>query len=422
MADDEANLISKAVREADLRPALDSGIKLAFFEDPEHAMVWGWALEHLSNYGVSPGIEALRAEYPEYRLAKTPEPFEYYIDRLRKKRRFSLVVSTIESMREPLDADDPETAVKILATSLEELQAETSSLGDHDTTHEASARLAVYEEIALRGSSLLGLPSGFPTLDRATGGFQPEQLVTIVGLPKSGKSTIALLSAIAAHKVGARPMFVSFEMSTKEQEMRSDAFRAQISYHNLLHGQLSGKEKAQLSRMLRGLEAMPPFWFEHDPSTASTVSMLSSKVSQFKPDLLVVDGVYLMEAENTSFDPGSPQALTSITRGLKRLAQRASIPVLATTQVLYSKYQKSKGPTAQSIGYTSSYAQDSDVIIGQERDPEDPNSDTFLKVVLSRNCPSGVKARINWDWEESDFSELEYYEDEESAPEGGNDQ
>ena len=51
---------------------------------------------------------------------------------------------------------------------------------------------------------------------------------------------------------------------------------------------------------------------------------------------------------------GSPQALTNITRSLKRLAQNQDIPVVGTTQVLSWKLgnKKSRRVTADSIGYT----------------------------------------------------------------------
>jgi replicative DNA helicase len=125
--------------------------------------------------------------------------------------------------------------------------------------------------------------------------------------------------------------------------------------------------------------------------------------------MLIVDGVYLMDDEQGE-PKGSPQALTNITRSLKRIAQRFDIPIIGTTQVLGWKLgnKKSRKITADSIGYTSSFSQDSDLVIGVESDPDIDNQ-AILRVVLARSAPMG-EVKIKWDWENMDFSEV--FEDE----------
>jgi hypothetical protein len=81
-----------------------------------------------------------------------------------------------------------------------------------------------------------------------------------------------------------------------------------------------------------------------------------------KPDIVFVDGVYLMMDELTG-EMNTPQAITNITRAMKRLAQRIDLPIIITTQTLLWKMRAGK-VTADSIGYSSSFFQDSDVILG----------------------------------------------------------
>lgn len=103
---------------------------------------------------------------------------------------------------------------------------------------------------------------------------------------------------------------------------------------------------------------------------------------------------------------GSPQALTNITRALKRLAQRFDVPLIGTTQVLAWKLgnKKSRQITSDSIGYTSSFAQDSDLILGVESDPDIDNQ-AIIRVVLARTAPKG-EVRIKWDWDNMNFTEV----------------
>jgi replicative DNA helicase len=136
------------------------------------------------------------------------------------------------------------------------------------------------------------------------------------------------------------------------------------------------------------------------------VSALAGKVQQHRPQLLIVDGVYLMDDENGE-PKGSPQALTNITRSLKRLAQRFDIPIIGTTQVLSWKLnnRKTRAITAEAIGYTSSFAQDSDIVLGVESDP-DIDDQAIIRVVLARSSPKG-EVRIKWDWQNMNFTEVD---------------
>jgi hypothetical protein len=47
---------------------------------------------------------------------------------------------------------------------------------------------------------------------------------------------------------------------------------------------------------------------------------LAANIEQTKPDIVFVDGVYLMLDENTG-EMNTPQAITNITRALKRLSR-----------------------------------------------------------------------------------------------------
>jgi replicative DNA helicase len=142
-----------------------------------------------------------------------------------------------------------------------------------------------------------------------------------------------------------------------------------------------------------------------DTSSLTTVSALTGKVQQYRPSVLFVDGVYLMDDEQGE-PKGSPQALTNITRSMKRLAQTADIPIVGTTQVLSWKLgnKKSRKVTVDSIGYTSSFAQDSDLVLAVESDPDIENQG-IIRVVIARSAPQG-EIRINWDWNNMDFTEV----------------
>ena len=221
-------------------------------------------------------------------------------------------------------------------------------------------------------------------------------------------SWMMLKMAMSAHDFGRTPLFIGFEMSNEEQEARHDALAAQISYSRLLKGTYTEEEWDKLQRALKRRRSGDPFIFGSDPEGA-TVSSIASKIEQYRPDIVFIDGAYMMEDEGKDAQPrGTPQALTNVTRALKRLARQRRIPIVISTQVLLWKINRKKGLDEGAIGYTSSFIQDSDVVLGVETPGEDTNSPIKrMKVVLGRTVPK-FDVNLYWNWEELSVEEMTY--------------
>jgi hypothetical protein len=157
---------------------------------------------------------------------------------------------------------------------------------------------------------------------------------------------------------------------------------------------LTATEEDRLLDLYSEMKNQKPFHLV-DAVNGLTIDSLVAKVEQLKPDILFVDGVYLMLDQVTG-EANTPQALTNITRGLKRVAQKFDIPVVISTQTLLWKMKGGK-VSADSIGYSSSFFQDSDVILGLEPVEED-DTVRLLKVVQARNCPPS-ETSITWRWD-----------------------
>jgi hypothetical protein len=215
--------------------------------------------------------------------------------------------------------------------------------------------------------------------------------------------------AINVHQAGMVPMFQSFEMNNHEQSQRHDAMRSHVSAGRLRRGKLRPDELEKYVDMLAESKEWHPFHLV-DAVNGLTIDSLLAKAEQLKPDILFVDGVYLMMDQVTG-EANTPQALTNITRGLKRVAQKLNIPIVITTQTLLWKMRGGK-VSADSIGYSSSFFQDSDVILGLEPIEEDDERRN-LRVVQARNCPP-TEAVITWLWDSGCF-----HDERVQGPNGG---
>ena len=391
-ADNEHRLVSKVIRDRDIIPVLQRGINEEWFLDDDNKRVWNFLRKHYSEYSEVPTATTVKDHYPNYKVLDVEDTIEYLLDTMVDFRRRLLTREGLERAVEYLQSNDHNAALLAMERAVTRVN-EQGILGTHevDLSKNTEERYKLYQQ--LLSEELLGIPTGFVKIDEATAGLQGGQLITIIAPPKTGKSQIALKTAINVHNFGKVPMFQSFEMNNHEQQLRHDAMRAHVDYGRLRRGKLTPEETNRYIDMLNGMENMHPFHLV-DAVNGITVSALAAKIEQLNPDIVFVDGVYLMMDELTG-EMNTPQAITNITRALKRLAQRIDKPIVITTQTLLWKMRAGK-VTADSIGYSSSFFQDSDVILGLEPVEEDDQI-RLLKVVASRNC-GPTETSLTWKW------------------------
>jgi replicative DNA helicase len=395
--DNEHRLLSKVIRDREIIPVIEQGIKDDWFVDEDLRRVWKFVRDHYSKYSVVPTPETVKDNFPNFMMYNIEESLEYLIDTMVTFRRNMLTRNGIQDVMERMNANDHESALSEMSKTVTVVNAQGVVGTTHlDLTVNPDKFWEDYENV--QNSVMLGVPTGFEKIDEATAGLQGGQLITLIAPPKTGKSQIGLRIATNIHNAGLVPMFQSFEMNNHEQSQRYLSMSANVSAKRLRLGKLEDGEEVRLKKLIDGLKDKHPFHFV-DAVNGLTIDSLVAKAEQLKPDVLFIDGVYLMLDQVTG-DANTPQALTNITRGLKRVAQKLDIPVIITTQTLLWKMKGGK-VSADSIGYSSSFFQDSDVILGLEPVEEDDTVRT-LKIVQARNCGPG-ESSITWDWESGCF-------------------
>lgn len=401
-ADNEERLISKVIYSREIVPAMEAGIEDNWFFVSENKAVWKFIRQHWTKYEEVPTAVTVKDNFPTYRLLAVEDSLEYLVDQLIDYRKRQHAIEIVQNAADYIAAGDHSSAIVEMSKGVAQLYEEgVSQSSDLDLTDNPEQRYQEYLDVKTRDGGLLGYPTGFRTIDEATAGLQPGQLITIIAPPKTGKSVLAMQIAVNVHERGHVPMFQSFEMTNVEQQHRHDAMRANIAHSRLTRGKLNLDEEKRYLESLKRMESMQRFYLT-DSASAMTVSGLQAKIEKIRPQIVFVDGVYLMIDERSG-EAGTPQALTSITRDLKRLAQRYEIPLVVSTQVLLWKMKK-RQVSADSIGYSSSFFQDSDVILGLQKQDEEDDSSRELRIVASRNS-GPASSDLLWDWEGGRFEE-----------------
>lgn len=394
-------VICKILETRDLSPVVEAGVTDVFFPDTEARKLYRTIRDHSTQYGSVPTIKQIKRDFPNYPLIQVEDEYPYLIDELRDMRTRAVLEDALQRGVEGWDDRETQHVIDVLTQALTQIGQEVSATRDVDLAQTGPGRLEQYDAYSEQGE-LRGVPSGFKPLDEALLGFQPGNLITFIGPPKSGKSTLMLLAAKNAWLQGYKVVYLGFEMTNTEQAERWDSILAGVNHTRLRSGTLTDEEWVKLESHLNNLDGQPPFIVSTDSHSALTLSGARAKADKFKPDALYVDGAYMMEDESGEAK-GTPRALTNLTRGFKMLADHLGIPILLATQALSYKIGKG-GLTSDTIGYSSSFAQDSTAIIGIM--PTDDPGVAKVNIVDARNAPR-LEFFIRRDWNNGDFSVLD---------------
>lgn len=409
--DPEKLLVSKIIQEGSLAEAGD--IQPKFFTNKD----WRDAFIYITNYyrdhGMVPPLRVMVNDCPKVTIVKVDEPWTDVIGRLQKQHIKGMIDEHLAEVVEGLSEfdlngehkfPDIDLAVNRLGALVGKIHNDVPKSRDVDVTQNGKERLARYRERKENPGALVGIPSGFATIDKATQGFQPGQLITLTGLAKASKSVFALLMAKAAQEYGKTVLYITFEMTCEEQEQRLDAYRAGFNDMKLLSGNLTDEDWKNLERSVHETENLPPLVFSED---CMTVTAIGAKIDLLKPDIVVVDGVYMMDDEN-GFDKGSAQALANIVSSLKFMAMNREICIIDVTQ---STPARTKGETLNndSIMGSRAFVQYSNVVIGVER-TEDINMRKLKIIMTRRGTPT--ECFVMMDFNTGTFQEIEGMDDD----------
>ncbi len=256
------------------------------------------------------------------------------------------------------------------------------------------------QEIHDRGSSLMGLPTGFTDLDAKTSGLQSGDLIIVAGRPSMGKTSFALNIAeyVAVEKNVPVGVF-SLEMSKLQLVLRLLCSQGQVDAHRMRTGRLGTHDFAALGHAASTLDKAPIYV---DDSPTLSILELRAKArrlhSEVNLGLVVVD--YLQLLHGTGRQENRQQEIAMISRSLKALAKELRVPVMALSQLRrpapVEKRSKDERPQLSDLRESGALEQDADVVLFVYRrwsnDPAVKVDDTAAEIIIGkqRNGPVGT--------------------------------
>ena len=235
-------------------------------------------------------------------------------------------------------------------------------------------------------------------IDRAAAGIMPGEVAVMSARTGVGKSLFACHAVTKWITEGKRVLFVSCEMPPPQLLHR-------------IYGILGGFNP-KLFRLEEGRTvinaAMPTVHAKLNAIRANdgnilllsgrvSLEAIQNAVSKQSPDILVVDGIYLLGTENSAPGAVDWQRIKQISNSIKSdIALAYNMPVMTTTQL---KRGADDGMyTLEDLAYSDAIGQDGDLVLAASRDPGVSHT-LNVAVIKNRNGETFGGSRLTYDWD-----------------------
>lgn len=294
--------------------------------------------------------------------------------------------------------------------------------------------LAQIEKHRKMDSHVTGVSTGFPTLDRATRGWQPG-LIILGARPSVGKTALALEIAKAAAANNIKNVAVgmwSLEMKAVQQVIRMLAAESEMYLTRLHTGRIDDLDMKIVYEAAQRLSRLKIFF---DDGFGLTILSLSAKARRLKRKmektqtplgLIIID--YLQLVSGNGDKKNREQEIASISRGLKKLSMELNIPIIALSQLsraLESRTAGNREPQLSDLRESGSLEQDADMVMfiwaPDEKDIIEDGSlinRRYIKIAKQRD---GMLLKVDLEFR-ADIQRIIEFTEQRSMPlkEGGN--
>ena len=215
---------------------------------------------------------------------------------------------------------------------------------------------------------LSGVPSGFPSIDKVTLGWQASDLIILAARPSVGKTAFVLnLARNAAVDFNVPVAIFSLEMPSIQLAKRMMVSETRLSADKIKGGtKLQPHEWVQLEEQIKRLSASP-IYIDDTPSlpVMEFRSKVKKLVKQKGVRLVVVDYLQLMQGP-AELRGMREQEVAAISRTLKATAKELNVPIIALSQLSRQSENRqgsNRRPQLSDLRESGSIEQDADMVI-----------------------------------------------------------
>lgn len=226
---------------------------------------------------------------------------------------------------------------------------------------------------------------------------------------------VACVIAAHAYLMNYRVMVFSKEISREAMLTRISSILGNVDYDRLRRGLLSEEDAEEFFELMEELAETEEdesvgahhrallFMSDKGKKSGSTVEDLIAAAERFQPDLIVVDGFYLMRDGRSGQRTADWKQISHISQDLKGMAQFVGCPVVGTTQ---ANRANAKEPTGDvdDLSFADGIGQDADIAFRVFKGPNPSGRGASLLFVFSKSRETVIPPFIINASPGSDFS------------------
>ena len=383
-----------------LHEALFQGTEIDLFESVN---------SHVEKYGRLPHPKTIGVE-----ILADLDVAEFYLDHTRRRYEHRQIVRSMKQAQECLQGKDPVGALDALREAVVELTMRSERAHMVDFSTEAGGLLDAEYKILTQqlDIDLPGVATGYPTIDKM-GRLREGDVLALVGRPQQGKTYQLLNMAHNAwHTQKKRVMFLSMEMRPLPLIQRITAMHEHMSVTLLRRAEYPKDRHKKLLQSLAKLEADHDRFWIVDGNLAATIDDVHALVHQTQPDVLYVDGGYLLQARDKRI-PRYERVNQTLEFLKQEIATNLGVPVFVSYQ--FNKKGKDD-KDLENIGGSDSIGQLASIVLALwEKEENEAEFATTKKVdiIKGRNGEQG-QFTIHWTFDKPPFMNFSEVADDES--------
>lgn len=394
----EHQVISKIVEYQDFHTVEKLRIDENYFFSPECNQLFVYLKQHFlakPTFNSVPSFQLVSQIFPGFQYAPSSDTLHTLIEQLRLAKMRIEALNYGEKIMK-LAEFNPRAAMEALREAAAEMSSRHETTNDMLLSDAHDQLLSDYNTVA-SGHGITGLPWPWQPLNEATQGMQPGEFILVYGRPKSMKTWIALYVVTLLNMyANARVLIYSLEMNPKIILRRVSAIRSVVNYKSLLAGKLQPADFQRFFLNLARLKEEAKLTVMDGPRNPAMLvtggggnngmSFLHSKIREFKPDIILIDGLYLMNDDRQNKRTIDWKAIAHISQDTKITAREFNIPILATAQASRKADKDVKNADVSEIAYSDALGQDTDfsMRVGKRMDKSSREPELVLAFPGSR--------------------------------------
>ena len=372
---------------------------------------------HYRRYQHLPTQDALRES--GINMPVSLDPVAYHLERCENRAIYNVVRENHDAYQQALKANDMSAVVGIMRNMITQSGSLQTNRDLASMTQESEDCLREFQRDKFR-TGLKGITTGFEPVDEHTNGMQGGDVGILVGRPNMGKTYLLLKMVIEAWLSGKSILFVSMEMMTQQIIKRMIAMLAGINPYYVQRGKLSYHTETQMRDTIRGFAELPPIHFVAG-KFRKTVADIDGYVLETNPDIIYIDGGYLVGSNRSQGKSSKNEKLTDVIEDIKEMAVNRNRPVITTVQFNREVRKNTKADLdlAQIAG-TDAIGQIDSLVLGIRQGPRGNRTRQRIVEMLKNREGELVKFATDFRFDPPSFGYLGLYEDEHVKQEADN--